>query len=125
RFARRSWRCLVRRLARRSLGGGGSLGRGGFLAFLLFLFRKVLRVRIACERDAFSVWRPDRTASASRQIGKNKGIAAAHRQHCELWRFGLTIFFGRAQEQQEFSVRRPARRGIVIAFCQLTRRFAA
>src|SRR4029450_13843767 len=79
RFARRSWRRLVRR----------SLTRGGFLALFLFLFRKILRVRIACERDVFSVGRPDGTASASRQIGKNKGIAAGHRQHCKLCRLTL------------------------------------
>ena len=93
-FARRSWRRLVRR----------GLGSGGFLAFFLFLFRKVLSVGIACERDVFSVWRPNQIAGAFRQIGKNKRIAAGHRQHCELWWLRLVIFFGRAQEQQEFSV---------------------
>src|SRR5436305_14236496 len=87
-LSRGSWRGLVRR----------SLGGGGLLVFLLFLFRQILRIRIACERDIFCVWRPDRTASTSRQIGKNKGIAAGHRQHCELWRFRLAVLFARPQE---------------------------
>src|SRR5262249_50931954 len=129
RFARWSWRCLVCRLPRRSLGGGGSLRGGGwpglFLVLFPFLFRKVLRVRVACERDVFSVWRPDRIASASWEFGKNEGIAAGHRQHCQLWRLRLAIFFRRAQEQQKFSVGRPARRCVVIALCELTWRFAA
>src|SRR5262249_39420133 len=114
-FPRRSWRCLVRRLARRSLAGGGSLGSGRFLAFFLLLFREVLAVRIARERDVFSVRRPNRTASTSRQIGKHKRIATGHWQHCKLWRFRLAIFFGGAQEQQKFSVLGPARGTVVIA----------
>src|SRR6476469_5560639 len=101
-------RCSRGRLIRRSLGGGGwprpgsrgSCSRflGLFFAFFLFLFRKVLRVGLACERNVFSVWRPDRVASTSRQIAKDKGIAAGHRQHCELGRFRLAVFFGRTQE---------------------------
>src|SRR5262249_7582020 len=67
RFARRSRCRLVRWLASRGRGGGGSLGRGGFFAFFPFLFRKVLRVRIACERDTVSVWCPNRIASTSRR----------------------------------------------------------
>src|SRR4029077_6993022 len=106
--------CSRGRLVRRSLCGGGYMRPGSrvscscflglLLAFFLFLFRNVLRVCIACERNVFSVWRPDRTAGALLQVGKNKGTAARHRQHCELWRLRLALFFGRAQEQQEFSV---------------------
>src|SRR5439155_27159187 len=95
----------------------------GLLFFTLFLFLlgQILRVGIAGKCDRFAVRRPDRASRAPRRIGKDKRIAARHRQVRQLRGFGLAVFLACAQEEQIFSIWRPARRAVVIAFGQLMR----
>src|SRR5438094_1112871 len=51
-------------------------------------------------------------------------MAAGNRQNGQLRRLCLAVLFGGTQEKQKFSVRRPARRQVMIAFCQLMRLLA-